>query len=74
MGDLKSKVFNSKITGQYVSKVDFTVGWLVYCLVEYQLGQTNFNLLLLGYCEVKIGPSDRKKSNHLGCGYRPQSN
>ena len=28
-----------------------------------------FNLLLLGYCEVKIGPSDRKKkkkSNQLG--------
>ena len=37
-----------------------------------------FNLLLLGYCEVKIGPSDRKKErkkgNQLGCGYRPQSN
>ena len=36
-----------------------------------------FNLLLLGYCEVKIGASDRKKKKKkqlIGCGYRPQSN
>ena len=42
--------------------------------VTITLRPDQFNLLLLGYCEVKTGPSDRKKSNQLGCGYRPQSN
>ena len=51
----------------------------LWSLLNFFMGlrPDQFNLLLLGYCEVKIGPSDRKKkdkSNQLGCDYRPQSN
>ena len=34
--------------------------------VTITLRPDQFSLLLLGYCEVKIGPSDRKKKQSIG--------